>query len=413
MSVITGKNDTNAATATAVTNTPANPTRIPARPSTMPPQAIQALPVIFDYDDEDVDDGDSDDQSDDLSDRDDEDDENDEGQADQEDTFNAPKHPIPLMQDAFAESLAEVTKGGSNKPKLRELDVKARRERLLSQSADDEPFDALWRYRAGQSQHEVAKLVAQISFGVYLLMNGMANDTTQVINILQAHIDEVDEFLEVALEDLVQAISELQDWMEQLQLPMANMAVFEEMLHDRTYRAEVIQRNEQVDHVLARTNVIMKQWDDDVDAGLICTTSFNEWLNSIKAGSWRKDRPNLGDIYNAMKGNGVGWLSAFDEMNSKAQDMNGLIIKLMTTVAELGKKAGEISRKTWVSESVRQYPESWHLLIDDYSQTSRLSRYPCQATKAGRTQVRLPHTPSSLAQDRFPCIPAWQADQIP
>lgn len=358
MSVITGTSGSKTATApaiaptTAPTTTSASPNTNPVsdKPPTRPPQpiqAVQAVPVIFDDDDDDEDEEEgSDDQSDDLSaaGRDPFED-----KEEQEETFNAPKHPIPSMQAAFAESLAEVTKGGSNKPRLRELGVKARRERLINQSADDEPFDAVWRYRPGQSQHEIAKLVAQISFGVYLLMNGMANDTTQVINILQAHIDEVDEFLEVSLEDLVEAISELQDWMEQLQLPMANMKVFEEMLHDRTYRAEIIQRNEQVDHVLARTNVIMKQWDDDVDAGLVCTTSFNEWLNSIKTGSWRKDRPDLGDIYNAMKGNGAGWLSAFDEMNSKAQDMNSLIIKLMTTVAEVGKKAGEISRKTWVS----------------------------------------------------------------
>jgi hypothetical protein len=362
MSVITGTSQnkavpatasTSATPATAATSTTAstssNPNPVLNRAPAKPPQAVQAVPIIVDDDDDDDDDDYSDDQSDDRSD--DLSDANRDVFRDQpeeeEDTFNAPKHPIPSMQEAFAESLAEVTKGGSNKPKLRELDVKARRERLLSQGAEDEAFDASWRYRAGQSQHEISKLVAQISFGVYLLMNGMANDTTQVINILQTHIDEVDEFLEVALEDLVTAINELQDWMEQLQLPMANMPVFEEMLHDRTYRAEVIQRNEQVDHVLARTNVIMKQWDDDVDAGLICTTSFNEWLNSIKAGSWRKERPNLVDIYNAMKGNGAGWLSAFDEMNSKAQDMNGLIIRLMTTVAEVGKKAGEISRKTW------------------------------------------------------------------
>jgi hypothetical protein len=337
------------------------------------------MPIIFDDFDDDDDDG-SDDQSDKLSDG---DPAKLEGQASQQDTFQAPKHPIPSMQDAFAESLAEVTKGGSNKPKLRELDVKVRRERLLNQSAEDEPFDASWRYRPGQSQHEIAKLVAQISFGVYLLINGMANDNTQVINILQAHIDEVDEFLEVALEDLEAAVSELKDWMEQLQLPMANMVVFEEMLHDRTYRAEIIQRNEQVDHVLARTNVIMKQWDDDVDAGLVCTTSFNEWLNSIKTGSWRKDRSDLVDIYNAMKGNGAGWLSAFDEMNSKAQDMNGLIIKLMTTVAEVGKKAGEISRKTWVSDCV-DFWKFGHLLTDACSRTFRHSQSQSPVWEAGR-----------------------------
>lgn len=346
MSVIT-RNASNDGSKSVSSNSASVTDKAPSHPPPPPPgrHAIQAVQATV------VEDLDSDDPFDDLYDM------SDTSHEDQDDTpeqqepppSNVPNHPIPSMQAAFIESLAEVTSGGVNKPKLRALDAKARRKRLLEQDADDEAFDGTWRYRNGQTQHEVAKLVSQISFGVYLLLNGMANDTTQVINILQAHIDEVDEFLEVALEDLAEAVGDLRDWMEQLQLPMANMRVFEEMLEDRTYRAEILERNQQVDHVLARTNVIMRQWDDDVDAGLVCTTSFNEWLNSIRKGPWRKERPDMGDIYNAMKGNGAGWLSAFDEMNSRAQDMNGLIIKLMTTVAELENKAGEISRKTWVS----------------------------------------------------------------
>lgn len=334
--------------------------------TSQPLQAIQAFQANIE------DDQASDDGSDDMSEA---------SHTDQEEETvqptppGVPNHPIPSMQAAFIESLAEVTNGGSNKPKLREHDIKARRKRLIEQGADEEPFDALWRYRPGQRQHEVAKLVSQISFGVYLLLNGMANDTTQVINILQGHIDEVDEFLEVALEDLAEAIAELRGWMEQLQLPMANMRMFEERLEDRSYRTEIIERNQQVDHVLTRTNVIMRQWDDDVDAGLVCTTSFNEWLNTIKKGPWREDRADMAEIYNAMKGNGAGWLSAFDEMNSRAQDMNGLIIKLMTTVAELEKKAGEISRKTWVSCTIRIRASLSSFTDHKSSQLFRRSQY--------------------------------------
>lgn len=270
-----------------------------------------------------------------------------------------PTHPISEMQEAFAESLEEVTLGAATeKPKLREVDARERRERLLEQGKDDEPFDARWRYRPGQQQHEVFKLIAQISFGVYLMLNGMANDNTQVVTILQGHISEVDEFLEVTLEDLNQATRDLNERLEYLQLPMANGRVFEEMLEDRNYRAEILEGNEKIDHVLGRTNAAMKQWDDDVDAGLQCTTAFQEWLNGEKNAQWRNDRPDLVDIFDAMKGNADGWISAFDDMNAKTQEMNSIIIRLMTIMAEIEKKAGEISRKTWVrtiSRSLRQY----------------------------------------------------------
>lgn len=77
-----------------------------------------------------------------------------------------------------------------------------------------------------------------------------------------------------------------------------------------------------------------------------------DWLNTLKNGQWRHERPDLEEIFDAMKGNADGWLNAFDEMNSRTQDMNSVIIKLMTLVAELEKKAGEISRKTWVSKTI-------------------------------------------------------------
>ena len=261
-----------------------------------------------------------------------------------------PTHPISSMQDAFAESLHEVTTGTvSSKPKLRVLDAKGRRERLLEQEKEAEPFDQLWRYRPGQHQHELLKLLAQISFGVYLLLNGMANSNSQVVTILQGHIDEVDEFLEIALEDLNQAIVDLNGRIDYLKLPMSNMQVFEELLEDRNFRVEILEGNEKIEHILSRTNIALRQWDDDVDAGLTCSAGFTKWLKQQDSEALRTDRPEVMDILDAMNGNAEGWQNAFDEMNSRTQELNNLIIKLMTIVAELEKKAGEISRRTWVS----------------------------------------------------------------
>ncbi|RSL46358.1 hypothetical protein CEP54_013896 [Fusarium duplospermum] len=262
-----------------------------------------------------------------------------------------PTHPVPSMQEAFAESLDEVTGGGDGpgKPKLRDLDAKGRRARLLEQDAEDEPYDTTWRYRQGQQQHEMYKLISQITFGVYLLLNSLAADNGQVVTILQGHIDEVDEFLEVMLEDFAQAHKDLTERIAHLQLPMANRQAFEGMLEDRNFRAQILSGNEKIDHILARTNAAMKQWDDDIDAGLRSSEAFMEWLNEQKDTKWPDSEPDLNSIFLAMKGNADGWLNAFDELNNQAQDLNGLIIKLMTIVAEMEKTAGEVSRKTWAT----------------------------------------------------------------
>ncbi|KAF5020918.1 hypothetical protein F66182_7070 [Fusarium sp. NRRL 66182] len=282
-----------------------------------------------------------------------------------------PTHPIPSLQDAFAESLDEVTTEveGPGKPKLRELDAKGRREKLLEQDAEDEPFDTLWRYRSGQQQHEMYKLISQITFGVYLLLNSLAADNAQVVTILQGHIDEVDEFLEVMLEDFAQAQKDLTERIAHLQLPMANRKAFENMLEDRAFRAKILAGNEKIDHILARTNAAMKQWDDDIDAGLRSSEAFMEWLNEHKDIKWPDSEPDLQSIYLAMKGNADGWLNTFDDLNNQAQDLNGLVIKLMTIVAEMEKTAGEVSRKTWATIPPFSIPAD-ALKVEEPSSTS-------------------------------------------
>ncbi|ATY63368.1 hypothetical protein A9K55_007352 [Cordyceps militaris] len=263
---------------------------------------------------------------------------------------SAPEHPIPAFQGAFAESLREATEGTAvQKPRLQEMDAKSRRERLLSQGKDEDPFDIKWRYRPGQTQHEVMKLVAQISFGVYLMFNGMANSNAQVIGILQGHIDEIDEFLEVALEDLKQAVEDLTKRIQHLKLPMENITVFEQLLEDRKFRAEILDGNERIDGILTRTNAAMRQWDDDIEAGLRGSTVFASWLNDQAGGDWRHEQPDLVDVYDAMKGNTEGWQNAFEDMNNRAQEINSLIMTLMTIITEMESKAGEVSRRTWTS----------------------------------------------------------------
>jgi hypothetical protein len=266
---------------------------------------------------------------------------------------NVPLHPIPSMQGAFAESLLEVTDGKpADKPKLRYGDAKERREDLISQERDEQLYSARWRYRPGQEQHELHKLMAQISFGVYLLLNGMANSAAQVVNILQGHIDEVDEFLEVTMEDFQEASTDLKERIDYLRLPMENMEVFEKLLEDRNFRLQIVEGNEKIEHIVARTNVLLEQYDKDIQQGLASAREFAIYLTQQKDGDWALDRHDVVDIYEAMKGNTEGWFNAFVDLQAQGKELNTLVVKLGQVVSEMSSKAGEVSRRTWVSPCV-------------------------------------------------------------
>jgi hypothetical protein len=256
------------------------------------------------------------------------------------------------MQDAFAESLEEATTGGLHqKPKLNRLDAKARRERLLNEDKSEGPPNRLWRFRPGQKCHELRKLMAQISFGVYLLINGMANSNAQVLSILQGHIDEVDEFLETALEDIRRASEDLNDRLDLLKLPMENMETFEQMLENRKFRLQIVEGNVNIEHILSRTSTAHSQTIRDISEGLRSTKQFSQYLVDNDKGRWRQQQPDVVDVFDAMKGNTEGWQNAFTALESQSTVLSGLLVRLSTIIVEIDKKAGEVSRRTRVSKS--------------------------------------------------------------
>lgn len=263
-----------------------------------------------------------------------------------------PLHPIPSMQEAFAESLEEATKADlSQKPKLRDQDAKQRREKLLDQDRSQGPPNRLWRFRPGQRCHELRKLIAQISFGVELLIKGMANSDEQVLNILQGHIDEVDEFLEAAMEDVQQATLDLKQRLEFLRVPLENMQVFEQMLENRKFRLQIVEGNVKIEHILSRTSTAHSQTLRDVSEGLFGVKQFSQYLKDNEKGSWRQTRPDVVNVFDAMKGNTEGWQNAFMDLDSSSTLLSGLLVQLSSLVGDIDKKAGEVSRRTRVSQS--------------------------------------------------------------
>ncbi|TLS23122.1 uncharacterized protein PpBr36_05699 [Pyricularia pennisetigena] len=258
------------------------------------------------------------------------------------------EHPIPSMQQAFSESYLEATlEGALEKPKLRTKDAKGRREELLDQDKSDGAPNAMWRFRPGQTCHELRKLMAQVSFGVYLLLNGLANSNAQVVSILQGHIDEIDEFLEMTMEDIELASKDIMERIDYLKLPMDNMTVFSTMLEDRAFRLQIVEGNAKIEHILSRTTTALVQSAQDLSEGLKSSREFAEYLESQEGGPWQLGQSaDVVDIFNAMRGNTEGWLKTFVDLQSKTSELNALIVKLENMVSLIERTAGKVSRRT-------------------------------------------------------------------
>ncbi|KAI6086672.1 hypothetical protein F4821DRAFT_269838 [Hypoxylon rubiginosum] len=260
---------------------------------------------------------------------------------------NIPTHPIPAMQPAFTESLIEATNPDvPPKPKVRFADARDRRTHLLDGAKGAKLHYELWRYRPGQRHHELWKLMAQISFGVYLLLNGIANSNEQVVSILQGHIDEVDEFLETILEDVELATQEIKERIDFLKLPMENISTFEQMLEDRNFRLQIVTGNEKIEHIISRTTAALDAIVEDLGEGIGATREFARYLECEHDRAWRQHRPEVTEIFDAMRGNSQGWNKAFIELQGTTSTLRALVNKLEGMVAEMNYRAGEVSRRT-------------------------------------------------------------------
>ena len=264
--------------------------------------------------------------------------------------IQVPTHPIPSMQGAFAESMQEASAASTpNIPNNRLATAAARRQLLIDQDVSEETHAARWRQKPGQQHHQLWKLMAQISFGIYLLLNGIARDENQVMTILQGHVDEVDEFLQTTLDDFELAQDDIDERLKFLRLPLENIAIFDAMLEDRTFRLQIVNGNERIEHVIHRTAAAMNDALKDVQQGLDACKEFTIYLaQEMDSVVWRNERPDMEEVFEGMKGNVEGWYKAYVSLQTKGNHLGVALVQLGSIVAEMDRRAGEVSRKTRV-----------------------------------------------------------------
>ena len=260
----------------------------------------------------------------------------------------APQHPIPAMQGAFEESMLETLQDADGSTKdLSKIDAVGRRRMLLEQPVYERTVAGRWKQKPNENFHPLWKLVAQISFGMHLLHQGLAKSDEEVIRILQTHVDEIDGFLERTTEDLDLGQRDIEERIRYLKLPLEHGDVFDNMLGDRKFRNAIIDGNEKIEHIVERTGVALRDNLKDVKKGYDGTRELSRYFKSLDS-TWENQTEEHMGVYAAMMGNTEGWTAAYAELLKKGHALHESLAELSTIIAEIQRRVGIASRKNLV-----------------------------------------------------------------
>jgi hypothetical protein len=255
-------------------------------------------------------------------------------------------HPVKAMQGAFDESLTDsVDQMEKGKAPLHysNLSAEERRARLLDDEEYNDTYNAKWKEDPDSKFHPLTKIIAQIAFGMHLLHQRLAASDEEVIRILQKHIDDVDEFVGRADEDLDMALIDIQERINHLKLPLEHVAIFEKMLEDRNYRLQTLEGNDNIDRIVRKTAILMDDILEDLKHGAQAVQDMSEYFGSIGP-TWPTDTTSMG-LYNAMLANTEGWFDWFQGLQRKGNMLGASLVHLGTYLNEVAKLAGIASRR--------------------------------------------------------------------
>ena len=295
-----------------------------------------------------------------------------------------PQHPIPTMQGAFEESMLETINEEDEPMSINKKDSVHRRKILLERPQYERTVAGKWKQRAGEKYHPLWKIVAQISFGMHLLHQGLAKSDEEVMKILQNHVDEVDGFLERTTEDFDLAQHDITERVRYLSLPLDHGDVFDSMLSDRAFRAAMVEGNIKIEHIVDRTQVALTDSLKDVKKGFDGTKELARYLRKLER-TWEARDAAHADVFVAMIGNTEGWSGAFVILQDKSKKLNESLEYLREIISEIQRLVGVASRRDVVSFYIERYGELPSLTRTSlsYSQRAKEAPYRTQSRVAG------------------------------
>ncbi len=253
-------------------------------------------------------------------------------------TTDAPIHPVPSMQAAFEESIDESADDHDGANASSTGNAEARRQTLLEAQKYDESWQARWRQRRSSKHHPLLKLVSQIVFGLHLLQQQQAKSEGEVVKILQSHVNEVDTFLEKTAEDFELAVTDIEERVRHLKLPMEHKGVFETMLDHQAFRTQLLDGNEKIESIINRTSRAKDASLYDLREGTRAVKELQRYLDTVRD-QWPKDKRVISEVFDAMRGNERGWARYIADLQEKANTLRQNLDRLGASLSEMSRMA--------------------------------------------------------------------------
>ncbi|PWW78185.1 hypothetical protein C7212DRAFT_358216 [Tuber magnatum] len=316
-----------------------------------------------------------------------------------------PRHPVLSMQAAFEESIRDLQIGAQDS------------------EAGSSPRGRKRQQRNKECEHHrLSKVVSQIAFGIHLLHGRLAKSDSEVVRILQSHVNDMDEFISRNTRDFDLAKSDISQRLKHLRVPLDSepaSAAFDSMLESREFRLQILEGNENVEYVVERTMAAMTRALKDVAEGLAAVDDLAKYLLGLKEG-WKGS--NLVRVYAAMTFNVEQWFRGLVALQTKSVGLKEELVQLKGVLGEIERRTGIASRKNKESLAVVSQvttkksssrlnkslpptpaPETLLNAIDvrisnSHKNSKRLSRPTSQILEPARSHSqRLPHRRSSLS----------------
>ncbi|KAG0129735.1 hypothetical protein HOY82DRAFT_397936 [Tuber indicum] len=240
-----------------------------------------------------------------------------------------PRHPVLSMQAAFEESIRDVRVGTQGE----EAGGSSPRSRKRQQRNKE------------CEHHRLSKVVSQIAFGIHLLHGRLAKSDSEVVRILQSHVNDMDGFISKTTRDFDLAKSDISQRLKHLRVPLdsepASMA-FDNMLESREFRLQILEGNENVEYVVERTMAAMGKALKDVAEGLAAVDDLAKYLLGLEEG-WKGS--NLVRVYAAMTFNVEQWFRGLVALQTKSVGLKEELVQLKGVLGEIERRTGIASRK--------------------------------------------------------------------
>lgn len=183
-----------------------------------------------------------------------------------------------------------------------------------------------------------------MSFGIHLLVKGLAKSEMEVLRTLQNYVDELDGFIERSKEDFLIIQIDVRIRLQYLSLPLGNLDVFDEMLEERSFRLAMIDYNEKIEHAIERFSTAVRDSLHDVQKGQEATSALWHYIGWLGQSGDRLPG-NLDAVCNAMLANIEGWNKAFGKLYKRGTDLDAALFDLGMAAVEMQRRVGVASRK--------------------------------------------------------------------